>query len=283
MVVVPAGYFSMGSTREDTERDTAAVPVKSDLFTMFGLFDNDHDSAAKWMSAHERPQHKVTISRRFALGFSQVTQHEFGAFVRETGHVTGSCWMRHVGRPIPPVRNAWINPDFTPGDNNPVVCITWFDAQAYVRWLNRKLGQGRPDGSGGPYRLPSEAEWEYAARAGTQTAYWWGDEVGVDHALCNGCNRAFHWTVAIGEFPNNPFGLSDMNGNAMQWMEDCWNDTYAGSPIDGKAWISGDCSRRVVRGGAWHSLPWLVRSATRIPEEASSTWNTIGFRVAKDL
>jgi formylglycine-generating enzyme required for sulfatase activity len=283
MVVVPPGSFLMGSTSDETERDTAAVPVKTSVFNFLGIIENDHDNAAKWMSANEHPQHQVTIRKSFALGFSQVTQREFSAFVRETGYVTGSCWMWHVGRPIPPVRNAWSNPNFTPSDNSPVVCITWSDANAYVHWLNRKLGQGGPDGSGGPYRLPSEAEWEYAARAGTRTAYWWGDEIGVDHALCDGCNRAFHWTVAVGEFPSNPFGLTDMNGNAVQWMEDCWNNTYAGAPIDGEAWLSGDCSRRVVRGGAWHNLPWVSRSATRIPEKAASTWNSVGFRVAKDM
>lgn len=290
----------MGSTKQETTRDLAAVPSGAGpLGFLAWIGQSEHQKAAGAIAA-EHPQHRVAIARGFALGLTPVTRGEFAAFVRETGYHTGSCWLWHVGRPTPPVVDGWLRPGFAQSDQDPVVCVTWQDAQAYVRWLNRKLGLGGPDGSGGPYRLPSEAEWEYAARAGTQTAYWWGNEVGTGHAWCDGCDEfkarltAEHpfvapppslrhdHTVVVGAFPANPFGLYDMPGNVLQWTEDCWNANYAGAPGDGSAWLSGDCGRRVVRGASWHSLPWTARPAARTPNKTDSTWNDIGFRVAKD-
>ena len=138
-----------------------------------------------------------------------------------------------------------------------MINVSWDDTQQYVAWLSRMTGQ--------PYRLLTEAEWEYAARAGTTTAYYWGDEIGKGNANCDGCGSQwdFKQTAPIGSFAPNAFGLYDMAGNVNQWVQDCYHDDYNGAPIDGSAWTSEDCSRRVVRGGSWYYSPLSLRSAIR--------------------
>jgi formylglycine-generating enzyme required for sulfatase activity len=137
----------------------------------------------------------------------------------------------------------------------PVINVTWDDAQRYVAWLSKMTGK--------PYRLLSEAEWEYAARAGTQTAYSWGDKIGKGNAHCIGCGSQWDRRQAapVGSFARNPFGLYDMHGNVWEWVEDWRNDSYNGAPTDGSAWTSGDCNHRMVRGGGWHFFPQHLRSA----------------------
>ena len=186
MVVIPAGTFLMGSSAEDTERELAMVPQpRFGLATMLGFTDKGE---AKVFMEREHPQHTVTISKNFALGRYPVTRGDFAAFVRETGYSTGSCfiWGRH-GRSQAPAASAWSQPGFDQTDRDPVVCTTWKDATAYISWLNRKLEDGTHKDDNAPYRLPTEAEWEYAARAGTQTAWWWGNAIGVGNAKCDGC------------------------------------------------------------------------------------------------
>ena len=138
----------------------------------------------------------------------------------------------------------------------PVINVNWDDAQQYVAWFSKMTGQ--------PYRLLTEAEWEYAARAGTTTAYSWGDEIGKGNANCNGCGSKWdnRETSPVGSFKPNAFGLYDMHGNVWQWVQDCYHDNYNGAPTDGSAWTSGDCSRRVLRGGAWGNFPRNLRAAT---------------------
>ena len=150
-------------------------------------------------------------------------------------------------------------------------------AQAYVRWLSGKTGE--------EYRLLSEAEWEYVARAGTTTAYWWGDDIGRNRANCDGCGSRWdnRQTAPVGSFSANPFGLHDVHGNVWEWVEDCWNDGYRGAPTDGSAWESGECERRVLRGGSWYSVPELLRSADRDRYSAGGRLNNAGFRVARTL
>lgn len=245
MVVVPAGQFVMGSP--------AAEP---------GRYDS------------EGPQHTVAL-RWFALGRQDVTVRQYAAFVRETGYEPEDCdWPR---------RTNWHSPGFLP--DAPVVCVSWHDAQAYIAWLNGKVGGSAK----GPYRLPSEAEWEYAARAGTVTSRWWGEAIGQGKANCNGCGSPWdnRQIAPAGSFAANPFGLYDMLGNAWQWVEDCWNETYQGAPTDGRAWVAGDCAKRVLRGGSWSSLPEFLRSAARNRDDAGNRAHDYagyaGFRVAMTL
>ena len=145
--------------------------------------------------------------------------------------------------------------------------------------------------TGEEYRLLSEAEWEYVARAGTRTAYWWGDDFGQNRANCHpdftGCDDPYHYpttgTAPVGSFSANPFGLHDVYGNVSEGVEDCWNDSYHGAPTDGSAWESGNCNYRVLRGGSWFNGPWHLRSANRNGLPAGNRYNTVGFRVARTL
>jgi len=192
-----------------------------------------------------------------------------------------------------PPQASFRQPGFEITGSHPVVCISWHDAQAYVAWLSAKTGH--------VYRLPTEAEWEYAARAGTTTARYASDDpaefcrytnvadldYGEQHPGDSGANlpcRDGHvFTSPVGSFPPNQFGLYDMLGNVMDWNEDCWNVNYNGAPTDGTAWQSGDCGRRVVRGGSWDADLSGVRSANRRGPPTSYRNTTLGFRVARTL
>ncbi|WP_158240451.1 formylglycine-generating enzyme family protein [Telmatospirillum siberiense] len=252
MAAVPAGQFMMGSPLGEP-----------------GRFDS------------EGPRHGVSV-RAFAMSRYPVTVQEFSVFVRETGYEMGPCdW---------PSGTSWRSAGFAP--KAPVVCVNWNDAQAYVSWLNdkqRKRTASTVGGEAGPYRLPSEAEWEYAARAGSTTARWWGEAIGTGNAVCNGCGSSWdnRQIAPVGSFAANPFGLFDMLGNVWQWTADCWNENYAGAPADGGAWRSGDCSKRVMRGGSWSNLPKFVRSAARNRDDATSRSHDYasyaGFRVVRNL
>jgi formylglycine-generating enzyme required for sulfatase activity len=154
-----------------------------------------------------------------------------------------------------------------------VIEVSWDDAKAYVNWLKRETGH--------PYGLLSEAEWEYACRAGTTTPYSWGDEITPENA---NYGRNVGKTTEVNTYPANPWGLHDMHGNVWEWVEDCWNDSYQGAPSDGSAWTSGDCSRRVLRGGSWFDEPVLLRSAIRFRNLTGLRVNgSGGFRVARTL
>ena len=208
----------------------------------------------------EKPVHEVKIDS-FALSKYEVTFEEFDAFLRATQHrkflTDDSGWGR--GR-------------------RPVVQVTWYDASAYAAWLSSQTDKR--------YRLPTEAEWEYAARAGTETMYSWGNDIDVNRANCDGC--AGQWdnakTAPVGSFEANSWGLHDMHGNVMEWVQDCWNESYEGAPTDGSAWRSGNCSERVVRGGAWLSYPRYLRSSYRSRISIDYRYsNNIGFRVARSF
>jgi formylglycine-generating enzyme required for sulfatase activity len=260
MIAIPAGKFVMGSP--PTER---------------GRFDT------------EGPQHVVSV-RAFAISVYDVTNAEFETFLQETGYqpppcnpILGLAWKPRGVTPAAP-------PDQVESPHQPAVCLNWNDAQAYLAWLNSKVrGTAGGRSRGGPYRLPSEAEWEYAARGGTTTARWWGNAVGVDKANCNGCGSRWDGKLIapVGSFGPNPFGLYDVLGNVWQWVGDCWNESYVGAPSDGRAWLTGDCSKRVLRGGSWSSVPAFVRSAARIGANAAGhdfDYSTYaGFRVARTL
>jgi formylglycine-generating enzyme required for sulfatase activity len=186
---------------------------------------------------------------------------------------------------------------YSPGEEEPLrwpaVCLGWKDAQAYIAWINAQVRAAHPDiayRAGGPYRLPSEAEWEYAARAGTVTARWWGEAIGHNNANCNGCGSEWDdkLLASVDSFPPNPFGLYGMLGNAWQWTQDCWHDSYVGAPADGSAWMDAGkpCAKHVIRGGAWNNVPIFVRSAARVGAADSQDYDystLTGFRVARDL
>lgn len=257
MVGIPAGDFLMGSPKDEA-----------------GRFDT------------EGPLHRVTI-RAFALGKFDVTSEEFLAFLRDTGYQPAPCnsilkmtWRSPGdGRAYPPY-------DVEPR-RWPAVCLDWNDAQAYIGWLNARVRKG---GAGkGPYRLPSEAEWEFAARGGTTTSRWWGDDIGTGNANCNGCGSKWDDSELsdVDALRPNPFGLYGILGNAWQWTEDCWHVNYIGAPADGRAWTTKGCAKHVLRGGSWDNLPIFVRAASRSngsPDGGEYDYSSLaGFRLARDL
>jgi formylglycine-generating enzyme required for sulfatase activity len=229
------------------------VLVPPDMFTM-GSPDVEKDR-----DVSEGPQHRVTIPRAFAVGKFPTTFAEWDACVAH-----GDCSSRIS------------DSGFGRGEQ-PAINVSWDDAQVYVAWLRRMTGK--------PYRLLSEAEWEYVARAGTTTAYYWGDDVGVDNANCNGCRGQSHELrpTPVGSFPPNPFGVYDMAGNVFQWTQDCWNEDHSNAPADGSARLTGDCDGHVVRGGPWNFKPNALRTARRdaVAHEVRSA--NIGFRVARTI
>jgi formylglycine-generating enzyme required for sulfatase activity len=207
---------------------------------------------------NEGPQHEVTVTQPFAASKFEVTFDEWDACVAfgDCAQVSDSSWGHST---------------------RPVINVTWHDAQQYVAWLSKMTGKA--------YRLLTEAEWEYAARAGTTTAYFWGDDIGKGNANCAGCGSQWdsQQTAPTGSFAANPFGLHDMHGNVWEWVEDCYQRTYNGAPTAGSAWISDDCINRVVRGGSWIDRPLDLRSAYRGGYSPVTRDDSIGFRVGRTL
>ncbi|MCY4467937.1 MAG: SUMF1/EgtB/PvdO family nonheme iron enzyme [Thiotrichales bacterium] len=265
MVVVPAGRFRMGSPESERGRD------------------ND-----------EGPMHEITIAEPFAVGVYEVTRGEWSRFVSEEGYSGGDSCLRYAGGEWSERSSrSWRWPGFGQTDGHPVVCVNREDAQAYVDWLSRKTGK--------EYRLPSESEWEYAARGGKGTARYWGESESGQCRHANGRDRAFKrrhsdWkgpivscddghvhTAPVGSFDANGYGLHDALGNVWEWVEDCWHDDYRGAPGDGGAWtVGGDCAKRVLRGGSWDTQPRFLRSANRRGTTAVRSRGN-GFRVARTL
>ena len=209
-------------------------------------------AAREWVEC-EKPPHLVHIAYPLAVGRSPVTFEEYGHFARTTGRAQ-------------PGDEGWGR------GRRPVINVKWEDAKSFVAWLAVQTGQ--------PYRLLSEAEWEYACRAGTTTRYWWGDEITPENANYKG---GLGRSSEIGRYAPSPWGLYDMHGNVWEWVEDRWHDYYDGAPDDGSAWIGGTIARRVVRGGSWFFNPRVLRSADRCRYDASSRADDIGFRVARTL
>ena len=261
MVGIPAGRFVMGSP--------ATEP---------GRFDA------------EGPQHYVSV-RAFALAKYDVTSGQFQKFLEQTGYQPAPCnQMLHLGWRSPGKGLAYA-PDEVEPRRWPAVCLDWRDAEAYIAWLNAEVKAERPAlaARSPPYRLPSEAEWEYAARAGTTTSRWWGNEIGVGNANCNGCGSQWDNQLFsdVDSFAPNPFGLYGMLGNAWQWTADCWHKSYVGAPADGRAWTEKNCERYVIRGGSWSNLPIFIRSAARsaaLTNNGDYDYSSFtGFRLARDL
>lgn len=205
---------------------------------------------------NERPQHEVHVPR-FAMSVYEVTFDQYARFARATGHRLPAF----VGRD----RKTY-----------PVVNVSWDDAVSYARWLSEQTGHH--------YHLPSEAEWEYAASAGTMTDYWWGQQIGHDHAECFGCNTGAPpgMPTKVGSFAPNPFGVYDTAGNVAEWVYDCYHPNYQGAPSDGSVWKGGDCSERVIRGGAYDTPPPSLRSRARDKMPSNQGYDDVGIRLARD-
>jgi len=266
MVVIPAGEFMMGSPMNEEGR-----------------------------SASENPQHKVTIIKPFAVGQYAITRGEFTTFVRETNHATGDkCWTYGNDKREEQTGLSFRNPGFAQDDRHRVVCVNWDDAKAFAAWLSKKTGKS--------YRLLTEAEREYAARAGTTTPYWWGASISTTQANYNDSSTYYNnnsiyggsatdewrgrWrkaTVPVDSFGPNPWGIYNVHGNVWEWVEDCLHENYQGAPTDGSAWTTGDCSRRVPRGGSWVDNPRHLRSASRSRYTTVNRHNNGGFRLARTL
>jgi formylglycine-generating enzyme required for sulfatase activity len=207
---------------------------------------------------YEKPERSIAIRSPFAIGRREVTFAEWDQCAD-----AGACKVR-------PDDHGWGRGD------HPVINVSWDDAKAYLAWLSQQSGQR--------YRLPTEAEWEYAARAGTKTPFGWGRDAGAGRAQCDACGSPINkQTSPVGTYRPNGFGLFDTSGNAAEWVEDCWNDNYRNAPRDASAWLSGDCHMRVLRGGAFTSKGADVRSSARFRYDSDVRYYANGFRVARDL
>jgi len=262
MIVIPAGSFDMGTRLGD-----------------------------------ESPIHRVTLPS-FALSTTEVTRSQYGMFVNETKYDAGTCWAlnetgmieERVGRnSVDFVFRKDLDGD-SQFDNSPVSCVNWFDAKAYVKWLSEKTGKN--------YRLPSESEWEYAARAGTTTSRYWGNDVGRNNANCRDCVTKWDGTnspwigalsAPVGSFKPNAFGLYDMLGNVWEWTEDTYHNDYKGAPTDGSAWVQITSGQdrsvgRVIRGGSWKVHSMFMTTSYRLGSaEVRRDEHKFGIRLARTL
>ena len=243
---------------KECTRCPGMVVVPAGSFLMGSPSSADTEDA----DTDEFPQHPVTIAQRFAVSAFEVTFENW-----DTCYELGGCRLR-------PDDYGWGRGD------RPVILVDWDDAQQYVGWLSQQTGK--------TYRLLSEAEWEYAARAGTSTSYSWGNDIKVDDkamANCFACGS--QWddkeTAPVGSFAANAFGLHDALGNVWEWVDDCYHTSYDGAPADGSAWQTNDCNQRVIRGGSWGDPPQLLRAAYRLRGPVGTRYGGLGFRVARDL
>lgn len=265
--VLPAGTFTMGSPEAEPGRDKG-----------------------------EGPQHQVTVAKPFAVMETEVTMGQFRAFVAETRYpVKQGCWIWEGSRVKDDPNTTWRKPFAAAdqGDEHPVVCVSWHAVQAFAQWMTKRTRQ--------PYRLLSESEWEYAARAGSRTKYSFGDD---QNQLCRHgnvsdrrakaevpgasswtgaeCDDGHAYTAPVGNFQSNAFGLYDMHGNASEWVQDC-QYIYSDGAQTAEAVEGVDCEKRLVRGGGWSLHPWLTSSAIRARVVPSGQYDWIGFRLAREI
>jgi formylglycine-generating enzyme required for sulfatase activity len=252
-----------------------------------GQFDQGSESSA---SIHEKPQHRVTIGYQVAVAVNDVTVGNFARFVAATGRNMKGCDI-YDGQWHHKATADWQQPGFAQSPEHPVVCTSWNDAVAYTQWLSTVTGHH--------YRLPSAAEWEFAARAGSAQDVPWGSDTQRACTQANvadqsaaarypgwqvfACNDGFANTSPVGSFKANPFGLNDTLGNVFQWTQDCWYTDYAGAPADGSARDDATCTDRELRGGSWFSSPDYVRTSYRNHFAADYRTSSVGFRVVRDL
>jgi formylglycine-generating enzyme required for sulfatase activity len=275
-------------TPDSGVRDCEACPAMA--MAPAGAFIMGAPESEAGRFPEEGPQHSVRVAA-FAISQAPVTRGVYAAFVRATSRPDGPpcALMDNEGRWRATPGLSWRNPGFAQNDDHPVVCVSWDDAQAYAAWLSARTGR--------VYRLPSEAEFEYAARAGAATAFPWGDAPGDVCAHANGfdlaarrthpdwtsleCDDGFAFTAPVRAFPANAFGLYDMTGNVFQWTQDCFNESYEGAPADGSAWTSPECTVRAIRGGSWLNSARGLRAAMRDRDPQQSPYANIGIRVVR--
>lgn len=282
MTVIPAGSFLMGGNINEQEQQN--VPAQS--------------------RPYELPQHLVQVEKPFAMSTYETTIAEFQAFQKETGWEVQGCrnWEERDG-----LFNMWYRDDLTPSNpgffqtsQDPAVCVRREDGREFAKWLSKKTGQ--------TYRLPTEVEWEYAARAGTTTAFYWGDDLNHEEAckyanvldpttvqalpqtstwaLFN-CTDGYGITSPVGKFLPNNFGLYDMSANAREWVDDCWHPNYQNAPVTNRRWgeeNNGQCNFPVLRGGAWIYNTYNVRTAYRNAYVTSQARSIMwGFRLVREI
>lgn len=270
MVVIPAGTFVMGTIGDSPEA-------------------SEHPA--------ERDLPLITIARPFAIGQFELTRGEFAQFAAETDFVPKSAcrtWDAAGSRFVDRSVSDWRNAGFPPlaADAQPVTCVDWFDAHNFAVWLTKKTGHN--------YRLPSEAEWEYAAKAGSQTLRYWGDDPADGCDFANTFDQTgretypLAWEAAqcrdgaadlatVGHYRPNAFGLSDMIGNVWEWVEDCSSSSYIGRPKDARAWVWEGCERRIQRGGSWMTAPARSRSAYHGDGKPGDRAVFFGFRLVREI
>ncbi len=252
--------------------------------------ENEAESVDETRRDQTQPQRWVEVNS-FAVGRHEVTRGQYRVFAEETGRPAAACevWEGNESKVDP--NRTWRDPGYLQDDTHPATCLNWTDAFAYVHWLAKRTGK--------PYRLLTESQWEYAARAGTTTRRYWGDDADRACSFANGadlaarsafpnssdwvvvpCNDGHVYTARVGSFQPNAFGLYDMLGNVWEWVQDCWEEDYRGAPSDDRARTSGDCARRVMRGGSWMEDPSEIRSAARFGESTATGGLADGFRVA---
>jgi formylglycine-generating enzyme required for sulfatase activity len=256
-IVVIWVLFAANLCWGDTIQDCPECPMM--VVIPAGSFQMGKVPGGASLKGNAEPSHPVTIKKPFAIGIYTITWKEWNACV-----AAARC------------RQSLISNDRWRGDDKPVTFVTWSNAQRYANWLSEKTGK--------KYRLTSEAEWEYATRAGTVTARYWGDDIGVDNANCRGCNSRWDDEPApVGSFKPNPWGLYDTLGNVHQWTADCWHPDYIGAPDDGSAWDEPDCLERVIRGGAALTDSRGSRADYRVRHNIDAPFSLLGFRLARDL
>lgn len=224
----------------------------------------------------ERPAHRVHVDA-FLLSAYEVTLGQFRLFLAATGYQNHlPCWGWEGQRLAFQEEWSWLDPGFPQSDNHPVACISWQDAQAYVQWINIQLKPKKP------FRLPSEAEWEYAVRVGRYDRFPWGDEVDGTKLNCWSCRDPYEYTSPVGSFAANPYGLFDMSGNQWEWVEDCYSDNYNNAPAVAAATRAPECRSHVLRGGSWADNDNFLRAAYRVPYQNGYRQQSFGFRLAQD-
>ena len=227
----------------------AMVEIHGGVFTMGNIRSQVH--------INEMPAHEVRI-QNFLMSLYEVTFEQYETFARATGRSL-------------PADNGWGR------GNMPVINVSWYSATAYAKWLSDQTGK--------VYRLPTEAEWEYAAAGGTNTPYWWGYKIGKENANCFNCGSRWDGQrpAPVGSFKSNSYGVHNTAGNVMEWVHDCYRSNYRGAPTDGSAWLDTACSKRVVRGGAFNKPGDSLKTTRRRGERANAKFFAVGFRVVRDL
>jgi formylglycine-generating enzyme required for sulfatase activity len=303
VLLLLAGILSgQGVTAQETFRDCAECPEM--VAVPAGSVAIGSYPATMGRRQGERDRQQARITEPFAMARTEVTLGQYRSFVAATGHETVA--PVRDGRPLLGchyfdgagygfvTRHTWEAPGYAQREEDPVVCVSWRDADRYARWLSAKTGRG--------YRIPSSVEFEYALRAGADTPWFWGSDPDQACEYANVADQAFSrvyparprfacddryvYTAPVARFKPNGFGLYDMIGNAWEWTNDCWHDDLSNAPLDGSPWLEadgGDCDARVPKGGSWISGAGWARAAVRSRDGADYRSFMLGFRVAADL